>query len=207
MLKATLERVREIGGDDIRVIAVSKYVDKNAISSLAKEGQLEFGENKVQDLVKKKQELLGLNLSWHFIGRLQSNKINQLLRAVPAMWQSCESVQKALAVDARLDYPLPTLLQINSASEDSKQGFNPKNAHDAWCEINEKCKNIKLLGVMSIGANSNDIADIVSSFEKTRKVFDDLKGAKICSMGMSGDFEIALKCGSNMLRLGSILFK
>ncbi|BCX79460.1 YggS family pyridoxal phosphate-dependent enzyme [Campylobacter sp. 19-13652] len=207
MILKVLERVRKIGGDGVRVVAVSKYVDAAAVAQLAQEGQLEFGENKVQDLVAKKNELKSLNLSWHFIGRLQSNKINQLLSANPTMWQSCESVQKALAVDARLTCELPTLLQINSADEDSKQGFSLHSACDAWHEIGEKCKNIKLLGVMSIGAHSDEKSAVVASFEATRRLFDDLSGAKICSMGMSGDFEIALKCGSNMLRLGSILFK
>ena len=100
------------------------------------------------------------------------------------------------------------MLQINSANEDSKAGVTPKEAIDEYLKIKE-LKNVTLKGVMSIGAHSEDEKEIVKSFETTYEIFDKLQehGAKYCSMGMSGDFELAIKCGSNMLRLGSILFK
>lgn len=207
MLKKVLENIKSISNQNIKIVAVSKYVGADKVAILAAHGQSDFGENRVQDLALKKEALSDLNLNWHFIGRLQSNKINQLISLRPIMWQSCESVQKALAVDSRLNYELPTLLQINSANEDSKQGFSPESATEAWHEIKEKCKFIKPVGVMSIGAHSDDLRDIITSFEATRQLFESLKSATVCSMGMSSDYEIAIKCGSNMLRLGSILFK
>lgn len=194
-----------------KIVAVSKSVDFPAVRDLASLGQLDFGENKVQELQRK---ITGLGddfkaLNWHFIGRLQSNKINALLALRPALWQSCESIKAAAAVDKRLDYDLPALLQINSANEESKQGVDIERAFDTYCEILESTKHLKLVGVMSIGAHSDDESMIKASFEATFKIYEKLqsKGAKICSMGMSDDWQLALKCGSNMLRLGRMMWK
>ena len=98
------------------------------------------------------------------------------------------------------------LLQINSAKEDSKHGVMPELAIDAYKQITSKCPNIKLKGVMSIGAHSDDISVIKQSFITTHEIYKQLDGATICSMGMSGDFELAIECGSNMIRLGSVMF-
>ena len=211
MNKAEFEALLEqVEGGGAKLVAVSKSVDIDAVKELASFGQLNFGENRVQELARKIQGLGAdySRLRWHFIGRLQSNKINALLALRPALWQSCESLEAALAVDKRLDYELPCLLQINSADEDSKQGASLNEAVDIYHEICERCKLLKPVGVMSIGANNSDESVIAKSFEATYKVFESLQkhGAKICSMGMSDDWRLALKCGSNMLRLGRILW-
>ncbi len=196
----------------IKIVAVSKYSDTDAVRELYSVGQRAFGENRVQDLKLKMDELDDLPLEWHFIGRLQKNKINHLLDLHPSLFQSCDSLELAKEVDKRAKVKgviLPTLLQINSAKEDTKTGVMPEVAKDIYLQILEDCPNLKLKGVMSIGAHSEDQKLIQKSFETTYKIFEDLKskGASICSMGMSNDFELAIKCGSNMLRLGSILFK
>lgn len=200
-------KIKQICGDT-KIVAVSKYVDENAIKALYDKGQIDFGENKVQDLVLKKQALPD-NINWHFIGNLQKNKINHLINAKPCMWQSCVSYELAKEVDKRLDYKLDTLFEINVANELSKQGCDKNKAIDEYLKIKQDCKNINLIGVMSIGAMSDDELVVAKSFEDTKDIFDKLipYGAKWCSMGMSGDFELAIKCGSNMVRLGSILFK
>ena len=191
-----------------RLIAVSKNVTENEVITLYNQGLREFGENRVQELKRKSEILSNLDIKWHFIGRLQSNKINQLISLRPTLWQSCESLEMALEVDKRLNYKLDTLLQINSANEESKQGVDPKDAINIYKEIQSRCKNLNLIGVMSIGAHSDDIDEIKKSFEITKEIFDSLKphGATICSMGMSGDFKLAIECGSNMIRLGTILY-
>ena len=214
MNKAEFEAILEqIEGVGAKLVAVSKSVDIDALKELASFGQLDFGENRVQELERKIEGLAGISadysrLRWHFIGRLQSNKINALLALRPALWQSCESVDAALSVEKRLSYELPCLVQINSANESSKQGASLNEAVDIYHEICERCKLLKPVGVMSIGANNSDERVIAKSFEDTYKVFESLKkhGAKICSMGMSDDWRMALKCGSNMLRLGRILW-
>lgn len=192
-----------------RLIAVSKNVTQNEVISLYNQGLREFGENRVQELKRKSEILSNLDIKWHFIGRLQSNKINQLISLHPALWQSCDSLEIALEVNKRLNYKLDTLLQINSAKEESKQGVDPSDAIEIYKDIQNRCENLNLIGVMSIGANSDDENEIKRSFDITKNIFDKLKpqGALICSMGMSGDFNLAIECGSNMVRLGTILYR
>ena len=206
-----LEHVKVLN-QNASVVAVSKSVDTPALEPLLEYGIRNFGENRVKELTRK-YEILNAKMpanaiKWHFIGRLQKNKINALLALKPYLWQSCDCLESALAVDKRLDYELNALLQINAANEASKQGISTQQAIDEYIAICEQCKHLKLKGVMSIGANSDDEKAIIKSFERTYKIFESLKthGAKICSMGMSDDYELALKCGSNMLRLGRVLF-
>lgn len=196
---------------NVRLIAASKYVGADEIAHLARLGVNEFGENRVQDLAQKKEVLKNkdLNIAWHFIGTLQSNKINLLIKQRPTLWQSCNSLSLAQAVNKRLDYILPTLLEVNVANEVSKSGLDKAKAIETYLQIMEQCPNLKLCGIMSIGAHSDDERAIIKSFEESFTLYENLQkyGAKICSMGMSGDFELAIQCGANMVRLGSILFK
>ncbi|EAH4571793.1 MULTISPECIES: YggS family pyridoxal phosphate-dependent enzyme [unclassified Campylobacter] len=192
---------------NVRLVAASKYVQDEQIRELFKQGVVEFGENQVQALALKKEKLQDLEIKWHFIGNLQSNKINLLIKQNPLLWQSCNGLKIAKAVDKRLDYKLDTLLEINTANESSKSGIEQNKAIEEYLQIQEECKNLNLIGIMCIG--SMDEEKVQESFEQTFKIYENLQkhGAKICSMGMSGDFELAIKCGSNMVRLGSILFK
>jgi len=196
----------------VKLIAVSKYSEVPEVQSLYEAGQRAYGENKVQDLKVKSDALNALPLEWHFLGRLQKNKINQLIEASPTLFQSLDSYELAVALNLRLvakDTTMNALLQINSSGEESKQGIEPENAIELYKKIQNELPNIKLKGVMTIGAHSENKDEIKKSFDKTYEIFDRLKanGAKICSMGMSSDFELAIKCGSNMVRLGSVLFK
>jgi hypothetical protein len=193
----------------VKIVAVSKYVDSEAVASLYEIGQRAFGENRVQDLKSKMERLEDLPLEWHFIGSLQKNKINQLIDLDPFLMQSLHSLELAQALDKRLEAKGKTmecLLQINSAKEETKSGVMPEEAKDLYAQIAETCPRIDLRGVMSIGAHTDDKTAVTKSFETTRRIFDGLEGAETCSMGMSGDFELAIECGSTMVRLGSILF-
>ncbi|AJC87693.1 YggS family pyridoxal phosphate-dependent enzyme [Campylobacter insulaenigrae] len=193
---------------NIRLVAASKYVDSEQIRILFQQGVVEFGENQVQALSLKKTQLCDLNeLKWHFIGNLQSNKINLLIKQKPILWQSCNGIKIAKAVNKRLDYKLDTLLEINIANEESKHGIDSTKAIETYLQIKEECLNLNLMGIMCIG--SMDETKTKESFEQSFKIYEKLRvyGAKICSMGMSDDFELAIQCGSNMVRLGSILFK
>ncbi len=193
----------------VRIVAVSKYVGCKQVESLYNIGQRTFGESRVQELAQKSQTLQKLPLEWHFIGNLQSNKINALIDLKPYLMHSLSSLELALAIDKRLrvkNQTLNALLQINSADESSKSGVELDRAYDIYQQISSQCENIKLKGVMSIGAHTDDKLLIRKSFESTRAVFDSLDGATICSMGMSSDYELAIECGSNMIRLGSAIF-
>ncbi len=193
----------------VKIVAASKYVDAEAVRELYAIGQRAFGENKVQDLVSKSEALDDLPIEWHFIGTLQKNKINHLLSLNPHLLHSIDSIDLAHALNERLEREgktLRALVQVNSAYEKSKSGFLPEAFGEAYSRIAEECPRLQLQGIMSIGAHIEDTAIVAKSFETTRTLFETLPNASICSMGMSGDFELAIECGSTMIRLGSILF-
>jgi len=193
----------------VKIVAVSKYSDEAAIQKLYSIGQRAFGENKVQDLERKSHALEDLPLEWHFIGNLQKNKINKLLDINPALFQGLDSLELAHEIQKRLEVremSLDCLLQINSAKEESKHGVLPEDAIATYKAIQKECPNINLKGVMSIGAHTDNKELVRKSFETTHEIYRSLEGATVCSMGMSGDFELAIECGSNMVRLGSVMF-
>ena len=193
----------------VKIVAISKYSTSKDISDLYSIGQRAYGENKVQDLKSKAQELDELPLEWHFIGNLQKNKINNLLDIDPTLFQALDSLELADELQKKLeakDMTLDCLMQINSAKEESKHGFMPEDALSGYEYITEQCPNIRVRGVMSIGAHSEDIDLIKKSFQTTYEIYKQMPNTTICSMGMSGDFELAIECGSNMVRLGSIIF-
>ncbi len=193
----------------VKTVAISKNSTLDEITKLYNIGQRAFGENKVQDLKTKSKELEELPIEWHFVGNLQKNKINNLLDINPSLFHSLDSLDLAQELQKKLltkDMTLDALLQINSAKEKSKHGVMPELALDIYKQIQKECPNIKLKGLMSIGAYSDDITLVKKSFETTYDIYKNLDGATICSMGMSGDFELAIECGSNMIRLGSVMF-
>ena len=202
-------RVRVSPHHIVKIVAVSKYSTSQEIEKLYRIGQRAFGENRVQDLERKATELKDLPLEWHFIGNLQKNKINKLLEVNPSLFQGLDSLELAYELQKRLslrEMTLDCLLQINSAKEVSKHGVLPEDAVMVYETIQKECQNINLKGVMSIGAHSDDKERVKKSFATTHNIFTQLEDATICSMGMSSDFELAIECGSNMVRLGSIMF-
>ena len=193
----------------VKIVAVSKYSTSEDIEKLYNIGQRAFAENKVQDLKAKTKELEDLPIEWHFIGNLQKNKINNLLTINPSLFQALDSLELAYELQKKLvakDMTLDCLLHINAAKEESKHGVMPEDAINIYNIIQKECPNITLKGIMSIGAHSPDKEVVKESFLTAYKIYEQLENATICSMGMSGDFELAIECGSNMVRLGSIIF-
>ena len=196
----------------VKLVAVGKYSDEESIKTLYALGQRAFGENQVQQLETRTSNLDELPLEWHMLGNLQSNKINKLIELRPALFQSLDSLKLAEALNKRLaerGQTMNALLQINAANEESKSGVNADEAFDIFQQIKESCPQINLKGVMSIGAHVEDRREIQKSFELTHSIYDSLKkeNITICSMGMSNDYELAIKCGSNLVRIGSKIFK
>ena len=206
-----VERARLTVSDHhiVKIVAISKYSTADEIAKLYEIGQRAYGENKVQDLKAKAEELDDLPIEWHFVGNLQKNKINNLLDIDPTLFHALDSLDLAHELQKKLeakDMTLDALVQINSAKEESKHGLMPEVARETYEQIAKECPNIHLKGVMSIGAHSDERAVVKKSFETTHEIYKSLEGATICSMGMSGDFELAIECGSNMVRLGSVMF-
>ncbi len=196
----------------VQLVVVGKYTELENIKRLYELGQRAFGENQVQQLENRAKELEDLPIAWHMIGTLQKNKINKLIDLNPYLLQSLDSLDLANELNKRLEAKgkkMNALLQINSSYEETKSGVAPKDAIDIYKQIQDNYKNINLKGVMTIGANSKDRDIVKKSFDTTYEIFDKLKsnGATICSMGMSSDFKLAIECGSNMVRIGSALFK
>ena len=192
----------------VQIVAVTKYTkDIKPLKRLYNDGQRAFGENRIQDMEEKVNALSDLPIEWHFIGNLQKNKINKLLALDPFMIQSINSYELAEAINKRATKPVRCLIEINSSREPTKHGMDPEIAVETYLKIKENLQNINLQGVMTIGAHVDDEKEIRKSFKITYDIFEKLKlyGAKICSMGMSGDFEIAIEEGSSMIRVGSAL--
>ena len=196
----------------VKLVTVAKYTAIENIATLYELGQRAFGENQVQQLKERMTLLEELPLEWHMIGTLQKNKINNLIDLHPTLMQSLDSVALAEELNKKLEAKsskMNCLLQINAANEERKSGVSVSEAIDIYQQIRETCPNINLKGVMTIGAHTDDSKLIQQSFETTHTIYEKLEkeGATICSMGMSSDYALAIKCGSNLIRVGSALFK
>jgi len=196
----------------VKLVTVAKYTQEENIKTLYALGQRAFGENQVQQLKERMHSLEDLPLEWHMIGALQKNKINNLIDLRPTLMQSLDSMELATELNKKLlakETKLNCLLQINAAKEESKSGVSTEEAFDIYQAIQESCPQINLKGVMTIGAHSEDNKLIQQSFETTYNIYEKLQknAATICSMGMSSDYTLAIKCGSNLVRVGSALFK
>ena len=196
----------------VKLVTVAKYTEVENIATLYELGQRAFGENQVQQLKERMELLDALPLEWHMIGTLQKNKINNLIDLRPSLLQSLDGIELAQELNKKLmakETTLSCLLQINAAGEASKSGVAPDEAIDIYQTIKESCPQINLKGVMTIGAHSEERKTIQQSFERTQHIYESLQkeGANICSMGMSSDYQLAIKCGSNLVRVGSALFR
>ena len=196
----------------VKLVTVAKYTEIENIQTLYELGQRAFGENQVQQLKERMTKLEELPLEWHMIGSLQKNKINNLIDLRPSLMQSLDSLDLAEELNKKLEAKnskMSCLLQINAAKEESKSGVSTEEAFDIYQQIKETCPNITLKGVMTIGAHTEDTKIIQQSFESTHTIYEKLEkeGATICSMGMSNDYDLAIRCGSNLIRVGSALFK
>lgn len=214
------ERMQSVlqGNRSATLVAVSKYKPAEDILA-AYEGanQKHFGENYVQELVEK-SEKLPRDIAWHFIGNLQSNKC-KVVAAISNLFavETIESSKKAdslnkACVQVSREAPLNVFVQINTSGEDSKSGADPAACLDIAKHIVDNCPNLKLFGLMTIGAPDRDTAqgenpDFVCLRECKAKVEQAIPGLSLeLSMGMSADYEEALASGSTNIRVGSTIF-
>ena len=205
---------RRVGRDpkEIELVLVTKEVETSRIQEVYGLGIRDFGENRVQELVAKKEEL-PKDIKWHFIGSLQTNKVKSLIGQT-ALIHSCDRLGLAQELEkqaAKHDQKVDVLIQVNASGEDTKHGFNPETVEQAVSEI-VKLKHLNVHGLMAIGPNTENQTQIRKSFGNLRKLQDGLKCSfpnvdwHYLSMGMSSDFEIAIEEGANLLRIGSAVF-
>ena len=192
---------------NVNILAVSKGFKSQEIKTIHNLGQNDFGESKYQEAFEKQLILKDLKqIKWHFIGRIQSNKIRKIVQNFKYI-HSVDSFEKLQKI-SRISYeekknPL-IMLQVKLSDDPSKGGFEPDLLISKWSEIQE-LKNITLKGLMTInprGLSSNENSEL---FKKCRSLADSLQLSD-CSMGMSGDWEEAIDSGSTWLRLGSLIF-
>ena len=199
----------------VRLLAVSKTKSVAEISTAFEAGQSAFGENYVQEGVDKIQyfQAQGLQLEWHFIGPLQSNKTR--LVAEHFDWiQTLERVKIADRLNEQRPAdkaPLNVLIQINISDEETKSGISPHEMLNLAKHI-ENLPHLRLRGLMAIPAPTENIAEQESAFKKMAALFEQLKQAfpaqpiDTLSMGMTDDMSSAIKCGSTMVRIGTAIF-
>ena len=201
--------------DDLTIVAVTKTHPVEVIEEALRNGISHIGENKVQEALRKIPFLTVLYEGFHFIGHLQTNKINNLLKLKPMLIQSIDSLYIAQQLNRSLrrqNLTQDILIQVNTTAETTKSGVNPENAIDIiWQIAALPCLNIK--GLMTIGMLSPDPKNTRPYFRKLWKLKEKIEDEKIpevemkyISMGMSEDYLVALEEGSNMLRLGTIIF-
>ena len=193
--------------DNVNILAVSKGFKSHEIRIINNFGQNDFGESKFQESFQKKNSLTDLEqIKWHFIGKIQSNKIRKIVQNFQYIhsvdtYEKLEKISKTSLEEMK--NPL-IMLQVKLRDDPNKGGFNPEFLLDKWEEIQE-LKNINLRGLMTInpkGLSSKENSDL---FKKCRSLADSLL-LPDCSMGMSGDWEEAIGAGSTWLRLGSLIF-
>ena len=192
---------------NVNLLAVSKGFKSQEIKTIQKIGQNDFGESKFQEAFEKQLILKDLKqIKWHFIGRIQSNKIRKIVQNFKYIHSvdSFEKLQKISSISSEDKKNPIIMLQVKLSDDPSKGGFKPELLISKWIEIKE-LKNITLKGLMTInprGLSSKENSDL---FKKCRSLADSLL-LPDCSMGMSGDWEEAIDAGSTWLRLGSLIF-
>lgn len=216
-IKNNINRIKEKYNINynIEIVAVSKYASlENIKEFLNLNLDLPLAESKAQSLRDRVGELekfnKNLNIKWHFIGRIQSNKIKYIVKFSDLI-QSVDSVEIAELInkEAQKNNKIQNiLLQFNISFENQKGGFNLSDYKNIYEQI-LKMKNIKIKGLMGIASNSEEKNLIENEFEKLNKIFKDINlefdknKISILSMGMTSDYELAIKHGSNMIRIGS----
>ena len=192
---------------NINILAVSKGFKSQDIKTIQNFGQNDFGESKFQEAFEKKLILKDLKqLKWHFIGRIQSNKIRKIVQNFKYIHSvdSFEKLQKISKISSEENKNPIIMLQVKLSDDPSKGGLNPENLILKWREIQE-LKNITLTGLMTINPRGLSSKENLELFKKCRSLADSLQ-LPDCSMGMSGDWEEAIDSGSTWLRLGSLIF-
>lgn len=209
--------IEQCKAENANLIIVSKMRTIEQVMPFYNEGHRAFAENRVQNLLEK-QEAMPHDIEWHLIGHLQRNKVKYIAPFI-ALIHSVDSFKllKEINKEAKKnDRTIPCLLQFHIAEEESKFGLTLDKAKKILAnEAFDTLKNIEIQGVMGMATFTDDKDKVRKEFKSLKEIFNTMKtnyfkeneNFKIISMGMSGDYEIALEEGSNILRIGSILFE
>lgn len=200
--------------DDVELIAVSKTKPVEAIREVYAAGQRAFGENRMQELQRKMEELADLEIEWHFLGNIQTNKLKTICHRVDII-QSVDKVKYLHEIEKRAgaaDRTIGVYLQVNISDEPQKGGFDPNALLEIASEL-PTFDHVRVEGVMAMASLTHDQDMLKEQFQRLHSLFSSLKemnhpnfAIKTCSMGMSGDLDLAIAEGSTQCRIGSSIF-
>ena len=220
----TYNRIFSELGPNVQLVAVSKTRPAADVRALYDLGQRDFGENYVQELTEKQQQLPA-DIHWHFIGHLQSNKVRQIISFVHLI-HGVDSLRLLKEIDRQAGAKgrvVDVLLQVHIAREETKFGLDPAGLADLMRELRADgagrdkdagsgpagLSHVRVRGLMGMASNTEDPEAVRAEFRELKRLFDQYfagADAPILSMGMSADYQIAIEEGSNMVRIGSLLF-
>ena len=215
-IAAALAAIQATLPSGVSLVAVSKFHPVEALAEAYAAGQRLFGESRVQELAVK-VPALPADISWHFIGHLQTNKVRQLIVLRPALIESVDSERLLRAIDAeseRAGIVSRVLMQVHVAQEETKFGMTPDEMLGFFADRRfESLKATHICGMMAMASNTDDEARVRADFESVARlrssildVAPDLRGFDILSMGMSHDYPLAVAAGANLVRVGSAIF-
>jgi len=207
-IASNLNTVLSLLPKKVTLVAVSKTKPNSVILEAYHAGQKIFGENKVQELVQKAEEL-PKDIVWHMIGHLQTNKVKFIAPFV-ALIHGVDSIKLLKEINKRAEQNnrvIDCLLQVHIATESTKFGFDITEVKEA-ITIAKEFQNIKIVGLMGMATFTDNKRQVLEEFKSLNAVFESVKNKDITtlSMGMSGDYQLAIKQGSTMVRVGSAIF-
>lgn len=194
------------------IIAATKYVDADVIRQLYDLGITEVGENRVQDFLQKKDKLHDLPIKWHFIGHLQTNKVRMMINQIDCL-HSLDSLKLAQVIQQYRQTILPCFIEVKLTDEPNKTGIAAEDLIQ-FVQSLSQYDIISIVGLMGMAKANGTEEEVESSFKLLKKLREEVQSLNLpyapchsLSMGMSDDYQIAVKCDSTHLRLGSILFR
>jgi len=204
-------KIKALIPENVELVAVSKFHPVEKIKEVYDCGQRVFGENKVQELLTKVDDL-PKDIQWHLIGHLQTNKVKYIAPFIDTI-QSVDSEKVLLEINKEAEKnnrKIKVLLQVKIAEEDTKYGLEILEAKEIFSNyLEQKYPNVEITGLMGMATFTNNKNQVKSEFLVLKSLFDELstfKNLEKLSMGMSDDFPLAIECGANSVRIGSAIF-
>lgn len=202
-----------IGGyDNVKLVAATKYMTIDQTREIVEAGITDLGENRTDLFLEKYESLKDLNVNWHFFGVVQSRKVKDVANKITCL-HSLDKLSLAMELDKRLSKPLDCFVQVNISEEPNKQGI-PISKTKAFIKSLEKCKNIRIIGLMCIAKMTADLEVLKDEFSRMQKMQKTIESLELeyapcheLSMGMSNDYKIALEYGASYIRLGRIFLE
>lgn len=216
-IKENLEKVTAKLPDGVRLVAVSKFHPVEELAEAYEAGQRLFGENRAQEMIAKATQLPN-DIRWHFIGHLQKNKVRAIMPYVSVI-ESVDSVKLLQLIEkeaARIDRTVDVLLQLHVAQEETKSGFSVDEVLEAGEAglLSENLPHVRVCGVMAMASLTDDMEQVAQEFDLVRRTyltlkdgcFDESEYFNELSMGMSDDWQVAVKYGATLVRIGTAVF-